>query len=129
MINNTAYIRFIFNYFSSLTISHLDFSQTCCKSTLMYVADSITGEKCYHLTGILSCNKDNKLTDRMKAEGKDGKESLLEFFQSKRFQLKWNELKEALLLLDIGQIVDHIEAKFLYSQGNDYFSRSQDGGS
>ena len=82
----------------------------------MYIADTITNEKGYHLTDIL-CH-DNKFTERMKVEGRDGKECLIEFFRSKRFQLKWTELKEGLLSLDMVSVIDHIETKFLYSQGN-----------
>ena len=103
------------HYMNDLYI-HLDFTETCCKSTLMYIADTIEEEDGYHLTNILSCDNNN-FTEKMKAEAKDGKESLLEFFESKGFQLKWIELKEALLSLDMGSIVDHIQTKILYSQG------------
>ena len=84
----------------------------------MYVADTITNEKKgFHLIDILS-HDDNKFTEQMKVEGRDEKESLIEFFRSKQFQLKWIELKEGLLSLNMTSVVDHIETKFLYSQGN-----------
>ena len=87
----------------------------------MYIADTITDEQSSNLADVL--NNDNMFTERMKAEGRNGKECLLEFFRSNSFNLKWIQLKAALLSLDMASIVDHIEAKFLYIQGNSFSSR------
>ena len=81
---------------------------------LNYVAEEIN-QDWFHFLNILS-NGSNIVKD-MQVNGKSGTENINHFFESRSFQVKWNDLVQTLHAMEKGSMVKYIENNFLYTKG------------
>ena len=86
---------------------------------LIFVAEELDNEDWHQFLMILTDDRD--LIEEKLKDNKNGKESLMDFFKSIAFQLKWTDLKETLYAMEKGSIVDYIQKNFLYTRGKRSF--------
>ena len=87
----------------------------------MYVAGELNEDWCDFLQILIKKSGSNK---EIQTDSESGTENINNYFKSNAFQVKWNDLKETLLNMEKGEIVDHIEKTFLYTGGKNIFSLS-----
>ncbi|XP_066928027.1 uncharacterized protein [Clytia hemisphaerica] len=93
-----------------------DFKRNCCKEVLTYVTENI-GENWFQLLTLLSKRHGLPIVNLHDTNIKSPSQQLMDHFKSLAFQIKWQDLKNALEALDLGKMVDHIEQNTLITQG------------
>ena len=80
----------------------------------MYVAENI-GENWLQLLTLL--NKRDEISNVIPQDIKGPTDQVIDYFKSLTFQIKWQDLKNALEALGLEEMVDHIEQNTLITQG------------
>uniref|UniRef100_A0A7M5V3D0 NACHT domain-containing protein n=1 Tax=Clytia hemisphaerica TaxID=252671 RepID=A0A7M5V3D0_9CNID len=93
-----------------------DFKRNCCKEVLTYVTENI-GENWFQLLTLLPKRHGLPFVTPQDTNDNSPSQQLMDYFKSLAFQIKWQDLKNALEALDLGKMVDYIEQNTLITQG------------
>ena len=92
----------------------VEISEICSRDVLNYVAEEVN-QDWFHFLSILS-NGSSPVKD-MQENGRNGKDNVNHYFESRSFQVKWKDLERALRVTERDSMVNYIEKNFLYTKG------------
>ena len=96
-----------------LTYSSIDSGWLCCKEVLIFIADELKEDWNLFLKTLIK----ETSSEEIPIESESGKETIIKYFESNLWQVKWDDLERTLSKMEKGDIIEQIKKQFLYTKG------------